>query len=223
MCDAREQGQDRDQRIFALSLFFWLLRDNLSQRKKPGSSTRPLPDRSELHHRRQLFQQIGQRPPKVSVVPLQGLDLVGVNAAVGVHMDCHLVEVVGAPPLEGHQLPDVREVNMEHIAIQGHFPHIGPHVGNARLGHAFPDQRLLLRRHHHMKMDTAAAFLCHRSSRSRLLCLLGGLLHLVQLLFRGLGRQCRAIVQKPILFRCTSSEIPCLARFHTLRRDFLAG
>ena len=67
MCDAREQGQDRDQRIFALSLFFWLLRDNLSQRKKPGSSTRPLPDRSELHHRRQLFQQIGQRPPKVSV------------------------------------------------------------------------------------------------------------------------------------------------------------
>ena len=88
-------------------------------------------------------------------------------------MDRHLVEVVGAPALEGHQLPDVREVNMEHIAIQGHFPHIGPHVGNARLGHAFPDQRLLLRRHHDMKMDTAAAFLCHRSSRSRLLCLLG--------------------------------------------------
>ena len=27
---------------------------------------------------------------------------------------------------------------MEHIAIQGHFPHIGPHVGNARLGHALP-------------------------------------------------------------------------------------
>ena len=100
---------------------------------------------------------------KVSKVPLQGLDLVGINAAVGVHMDCHLVEIVGAPSLEGRQLPDVRKVNMEHIAIQGHFPYIGPHVGNARLGHAFPNQRLLLRRHHYMKMDIASAFLCHRS------------------------------------------------------------
>ena len=51
----------------------------------------PLHDRLELYHRRQLFQQIGQRPPKVSVVPLQGIDFAWVNAAVGVHMDFHLV------------------------------------------------------------------------------------------------------------------------------------
>src|SRR5699024_619960 len=44
----------------------------------------------------------------------------------------------------------------------------GPHVADARLGHPFPDQRLLLLGHHHMEMDGAAAFLCHRSSRSRL-------------------------------------------------------
>ena len=100
---------------------FSVYRDNMSERKKLGSSTRPLPDRSELHHRRQLFQQGGQRPSKVSVAPLQGLDFIGVNAAAGVHMDRYLVKVIGAPPLEGHQLPDVREVNMEHIAIQSHF------------------------------------------------------------------------------------------------------
>lgn len=66
----------------------------------------------QLHHRRQLFQQskLDSAHPKISVVPLQGLDLVGVNAAVGVHMDRYLVEVVGTPLLEGHQLPDVREV-----------------------------------------------------------------------------------------------------------------
>ncbi|EQF54913.1 hypothetical protein QGA_1758 [Clostridioides difficile CD181] len=83
-------------------------------------------------------------------------------------VDRHLVEVVGAPPLEGHQLPDVREINMKHIAVEGHFPHIGPHVGDPGLGHALGNQRLLLRRHHHIQMDGAAALFCHRSSRSRL-------------------------------------------------------
>lgn len=63
---------------------------------------------------------------------------------------------------------------MEHIPIEGHFPHIGPHVSDARLGHTLPDQRLLLLGHHHMEMDGAAAFLCHRSSRSRLRQTRGG-------------------------------------------------
>ena len=58
---------------------------------------------------------------------------------------------------------------MEHIAVEGHFPHIGPQVTDTRLGHALPDQRQFLLGHHHMKMDRAAAlFLAHRSSRSRL-------------------------------------------------------
>ena len=63
---------------------------------------------------------------------------------------------------------------MEHIPIESHFPHIGPHVADARLGHPFPDQRLLLLGHHHMEMDGAATFLCHRSSRSRLRQTRGG-------------------------------------------------
>jgi hypothetical protein len=33
--------------------------------------------------------------PKVCVIPLQGLELVGANTAVAVHLVCHLVEVVG--------------------------------------------------------------------------------------------------------------------------------
>ena len=32
---------------------------------------------------------------------------------------------------------------MEHIPIEGHFPHIGPHVSDARLGHTLPDQKRL--------------------------------------------------------------------------------
>lgn len=37
---------------------------------------------------------------------------------------------------------------------------------NARLNHAFPNQCLLLLRHHHMKMNTLTAFLCHHFSHS---------------------------------------------------------
>ena len=67
---------------------------------------------------------------------------------------------------------------MEHRAIEGHFPHIGPHIADARLGHALLNKGLLLLGHHHMEMDRAAAFLCHRSSRSRLRRLWGGSLTL---------------------------------------------
>ena len=58
---------------------------------------------------------------------------------------------------------------MEHIAVEGHFPHIGPQVADARLVHAFPDQRQFLLGYHDVQVDGAAAFLLvHRSSRSRL-------------------------------------------------------
>ena len=83
-------------------------------------------------------------------------------------MDLHSVEVVGALPLESHQFPDVGEVNMKHIAVECHFPHIGSHAGDPSLGHAVSDQRLFLRRHHHMKMDGAPPLFRQRSSRSRL-------------------------------------------------------
>ena len=76
---------------------------------------------------------------------------------------------------------------MEHIAIEGHFPHIGPHIADTRLGHALLDQRQLLLGHHHMKMDGAAAFLCHRSSRSRLRLVRGGSFTLSSALSRSGG------------------------------------
>lgn len=45
---------------------------------------------------------------------------------------------------------------------------------DASLHHTFLNQSLLRLRHHHMKMDRTAAFLCHRSSRSRLRQARGG-------------------------------------------------
>ena len=57
---------------------------------------------------------------------------------------------------------------MEDIAVECHFPHIGSHVGDPGLGHAASDQHLLLRCHHHMKMDRTPPLFCQRSSRSRL-------------------------------------------------------
>ena len=55
----------------------------------------------------------------MKIVLLQRGDLRGIYA-VGIGMDRHLVEVVCTPPLQGHQFPDIREVNMEHIPIEGH-------------------------------------------------------------------------------------------------------
>ena len=57
---------------------------------------------------------------------------------------------------------------MEDIAVERHFPHISSHVGDPGLGHAVSDQRLFLRRHHHMKMNKAPPLFRQRSSRSRL-------------------------------------------------------
>ena len=89
-------------------------------------------------------------------------------------MERRLIEIVGAPPLEGHQLPHRGKVHLEHIAIEGHFSHIGPHVQNPHLGHALLDLPLLLRRHHDVEMDGASAllsrhgYLSPRSGASRL-------------------------------------------------------
>ena len=51
-----------------------------------------------IHHLRQFFQKIRQRLPQGHIVLLQRSYLLGVHA-VGVGMDRHLVEVIGAPPL----------------------------------------------------------------------------------------------------------------------------
>ena len=54
---------------------------------------------------------------------------------------------------------------MEHIAVERHFPHIGAHVADARLGHALLYLVPLRLGQHDVEMDGAAA-LFHRSSRS---------------------------------------------------------
>ena len=61
--------------------------------------------------------------------------------------------------MQGDKLLHRRQVNMEHLPIERHLPHIRTHVAETGLGHALPDQRLLFLGHHDMKMDGAAAFL----------------------------------------------------------------
>ena len=61
--------------------------------QKPGQPGERCAPRQglKLHHRRQLFEQVGQRLPQGFIVPLEGLDLLRVNAAVGVRLDRYLV------------------------------------------------------------------------------------------------------------------------------------
>ena len=108
---------------------------SVQRQGQPGSG----PGRShgsQGYHLGQLLQQLGERSPQIGVVLLERLELVGVEAAVGVHMERRLIEIVGAPPLEGHQLP---------------------HRGEIHLGHTLLDLPLLLRRHHDVEMDGASA------------------------------------------------------------------
>ena len=94
---------------------------------------------SGAHDPGQLLQQVGKGLPQVSIIFLQRLDVVGVNPAVGVGLDRHLIKIIGAAPLQGNELPHRGKVNVEHIPIERHLPHIGPHVANTGLGHALTD------------------------------------------------------------------------------------
>lgn len=98
----------------------------------------------QAKHLGELLEQIGQRPPKLGIVPLQSFDLFLVHA-VAVGVGRHLIEIVCTPPLERHQLLDGGKVNMEDIAVKGHFADIGAHIADARLFHAAPDRLQLVR------------------------------------------------------------------------------
>lgn len=74
---------------------------------------------------------------------------------------------------------------MENIAVQGHLPHIGPGVGNARLGHAPLYLGQLVSRDHHMKVPVTLAPGRQRSSRSRLRLWAGGSFTLSSSFFSG--------------------------------------
>lgn len=147
---------------------------------------------SHRHHLGQLLQQLGQGPPQVSIVLLERLELVGIEAAVGVHMERRLIEIVGAPPLEGHQLPHRGEVHLEHIAIEGHFSDVGAHVADAHLLHAVLDRLQLLRAHPNVERHVSDAlfslhgYLSPRSGAS----------------FLGTGGDCRSWASLPASSIC---------------------
>ena len=101
---------------------------------------------SQAHHLGELLEQVRQRPPQIGIVLLQRFDLFLIHA-VAVGMGCHLIEIICTPPLEGHQLLDGGKVNMEDIAVEGHFADIGAHIADARLLHAPPDGLQLVRPH----------------------------------------------------------------------------
>ena len=61
---------------------------------KAGERQNRSPAGLTLHNSRQLFQKIGQWPPQLFIVPLQRLNFLGIDPAVGVDLDCHLIEIV---------------------------------------------------------------------------------------------------------------------------------
>ena len=167
---------------------------------------------SHSHHLGQLLQQLGQGAPQVSVVLLERLELILIQAAVGVHMERRLIEIVRAPPLEGHQLPHRGEVHLEHIAVEGHFPNIGAHVVNTCLLHTVLNRLQLLRAQPNIKRYIPAALLpCHayRSPRSG-----------ASFLWK--GGLCRSWASLPASFICWEMEgffSSCsVARFRSMRR-----
>lgn len=74
---------------------------------------------------------------------------------------------------------------MKDIAIQGHLPHIGPGVGNTRLGHAPLYLGQLVLCDHHMKVSVTLAPGRQRSSSSRLRLWAGGSFTLSSSFFSG--------------------------------------
>lgn len=112
----------------------------------------------QAHYLGELLEQVGQRPPQISIVLLQRFDLFLIHA-VAVGMGCHLIEIICTPPLEGHQLLDGGKVNMEDIAVEGHFADIGAHIADARLFHALPDGLQLIRPHPYIERHIPDALL----------------------------------------------------------------
>jgi hypothetical protein len=61
---------------------------------KAGERQNRSPAGLTLHNSRQFFQKFGQWPPQLFIVPLQGFNFLGIDPAVGIGLDCHLIEIV---------------------------------------------------------------------------------------------------------------------------------
>ena len=113
---------------------------------------------------------------------------------------------------------------MEDIAVQGHFPHIGPGVANARFGHAPLYLGQLVRRDHHMKVPVPLAPGRQRSSRSRLRLWAGGSFTLSSSFFSGplgSGEGGRLFKMPSSILSFCSSESSAVCRWLSL--SFIAS
>ena len=63
------------------------------------------------------------------------LHIRSVNAPCFMHPPRKLIEIVGGIPQQRHQLPQLRQIELHHIAVNGHFPKICAHVRRAELRH----------------------------------------------------------------------------------------
>ena len=57
-----------------------------------------------------------------------------------------LVEVITGAPQQGNHLPQLRQFQVYHKAVNRHLAELRRHVGGAELGHLLFDQRPFLRR-----------------------------------------------------------------------------
>ena len=76
-----------------------------------------------------------------------------VNAPCFMHPPRELIEIIRRIPQQRHHLPQLRQVELHHLAVNGHFPKICAHVRRAELRHLRLDHRPFLRRHTDFKLD----------------------------------------------------------------------
>jgi hypothetical protein len=74
-----------------------------------------------------------------------------------------LVEVVAGIPKQGHQLPQLRKIELYHISVNRHLAEIRRHVGGAELRHLRFNHFPFLRRDAEFELNIPLAF-CHRSA-----------------------------------------------------------
>ena len=76
-----------------------------------------------------------------------------------------LVEIVAGAAQQRHHLPQLRQIELDYIAVNGDLAKIGAHVVRAELRHLCLDLVAFLRRHiEHQRNGAVALF--HRASRS---------------------------------------------------------
>ena len=74
------------------------------------------------------------------------VDVSSIDMARRMKFLCHLIQIVAGDTQQPNHLLHLRNFQLNHIAIDGHFADISAHVGCSEDFHLLPDQRLLFRR-----------------------------------------------------------------------------